>query len=185
MKKSEVLKLVTVTKTLWPSWKGGDSPEELSLVVDAWQAILDDIPPDLALAAVRSLATSGREFAPPVGVIRQKALQLVSAATGGVAPDVDEAWAEVRLAASSRGYMAGQPEWSHPAVGAAVRSIGWKDLCHSTNHDALRAHFFKVYGTAQARVEAERDLPPAARAVAELHVGHRMPELDVSHDVQD
>ena len=185
MKKTEVLKLVTVTKTLWPNWKGADTADELALAVDTWQAILDDIPTDLALAAVRSLATSGREFAPPVGVIRQKAVQLVSAATGGNAPDVDEAWAEVRHATSSRGYMAGQPDWSHPAIAAAVHSIGWKDLCHSTNHDALRAHFFKVYGTAQARADAERDLPPAARAVAELHVGRRMPELDVSPEVPD
>ena len=175
MMKSEVLKLVTVTQTLWPNWKGPETADQMTLVVDTWQAILDDVPTDLALASVRALATSGREFAPPVGMIRQKAVDLVSAAGGDRAPDVDVAWGEVRQAAASRGYQAGQADWSHPAIAAAVASIGWKELCHSTNQDALRAHFFKVYGTAQARIEADRDLPPAVRAVAELHVGHRMP----------
>ena len=178
MMKSEVLKLVTVTQTLWPNWKGPDTADQMGLVVDTWQAILEDIPADLALAALHAMSTSGREFAPPVGMIRQRALQLVSNATGDRAPDVDLAWGEARQAAASRGYQAGQPDWSHPAIAAAVQSIGWKELCHSTNQDALRAHFFKVYGTAQARIEANRDLPPAARAIAELHVGHRMsPEL--------
>jgi len=180
MKKTEVLKLVTVTKTLWPNWKASESADELALVVDTWHAIIDDVPADLALAAIHALSASGREFAPPVGVVRQKALALVDDT-----PDVDLAWGEVRRSAQYRGYAAGPPDWSHPAIAAAVDAIGWRDLCLSSNSEATRAHFFKVYGTAALRSNAERDLPPAARAVAELHVGRRMPELGVSQRVEE
>lgn len=179
MKKTEVLKLIVVTKTLWPNWKAPETTEETNLAVETWQAILDDVPAELAAAAVRSLATSGREFAPPVGVIRHEALQLVSRADGSAAPGVDEAWGEVQRAARTRGYAAGAPDWSHPAVGNAVESLGWRDICHSTNPEALRAHFFKVYGAAVDRGNRDRHIPNAVADLAQrVSIGHRMPELN-------
>lgn len=177
MKKTEVVKLITVTATLWPTFRGPQTDDEMDLAVETWRAVLDDVPPDLAVAAVHALATSGREFAPPVGVIRQKAVQLVAAAIGQMAPSVDEAWAEVRQKASELGYMNGPPaEWSHRAVDDAVAAIGWREICHSTNPEALRAHFMKLYGSAVDRAAEQRDMPAAVRETA-ARIGHRLPEL--------
>ena len=178
MKKSEVAKLVTVTQTLWPNWRAPDNETGFALAVETWGVILDDVPEVLALAALHSLATSGREFAPPVGLIRLEALQLVSRADGTAAPDVDVAWGEVQRAASQRGYMAGEPGWTHQAISNAVFALGWRDICHSTNPEALRAHFFRIYGTAATRAERERNMPPSVVATAQAQIGYRMPELD-------
>lgn len=179
MKESEVIKLVTIAQALWPNWRAPSEPDTFRLAVEAWGAILGDVPAPLALAALHSLATSGREFAPPVGLIRLEALQLVSRADGTAAPDVDVAWGEVQRAAAQRGYMAGEPGWSHEAISNAVFALGWKDICHSTNPEALRAHFFKVYGSSAARAERERNLPPSVVAIAQAQarIGHRMPEI--------
>lgn len=177
MKKSTVVKLVSIAHCLWPNWKPPESEDALKLLVDSWASVLEDIDDDDAIVALHALSTAGRDFVPPVGLIRQEALRLRSMSDGTNAPDVDEAWAEVRSASEQRGYASGPPDWSHPAVADAVAAIGWRELCLSTNPEALRAHFLHLYGSAVARGNRRRDLPSSI-ANRMPTIGNRMPTLD-------
>lgn len=65
-------------------------------------------------------------------------------------PDADQAWSEVRRKVWSVGQYQ-VPQWSNTAVAETVASIGWTELCQSENPEALRAHFFKLYGVIASR----------------------------------
>jgi hypothetical protein len=146
--KVEVLQLIAAARMLWPSWRDAPSTqEEASLMGDTWLAVLDDIPNDLAYAALTMLSAEGREFVPPAGVVRREAIMLRARSTGDLPPGADEAWREVRQAIE-RGAGA---DWSHPCIGETVAAIGWYELRTSANQDSLRAHFMKFYGEATER----------------------------------
>lgn len=140
---------------LWPQARWDE------VTVERAGALVADLDGRLVLAAVHTLAAEGREFPPPPGVIRSRAVELASADT---APDVDQAWAEVRGAMATVGSW-GVPELSHPAVAATVDAMGWKTLCRSEDQMADRAHFLRLYGAATARARRSSMMPPA---VAEL-----------------
>jgi hypothetical protein len=61
-----------------------------------------------------------------------------------LAPSKALAWSEVREAAHNEGRNS-RPNWSHPAVAEAVKSIGWWDICNSTNLDTVRSQFWRCY----------------------------------------
>lgn len=61
-----------------------------------------------------------------------------------LAPSKAAAWAEVRDACATHGRQS-RPEFSHPAIAEAVRTIGWYDICMSTNQDTLRSQFWRCY----------------------------------------
>ena len=62
----------------------------------------------------------------------------------------DQAWAEVQRQIRSVGVY-GTPQWSHPAIAAAVTALGWEAVCRSTNPEADRAHFLRFFDTAVRR----------------------------------
>jgi hypothetical protein len=55
----------------------------------------------------------------------------------------DEAWVEILGAINDHGY-AGYPEFS-PLVREAVLQVGWRDICMSTQPEAIRRSFVKAY----------------------------------------
>lgn len=128
---------------------------------DSWLRQLGDLDYEALVAALDALAVSNPDFPPGPGAIRRRALEL----TGARVPAADEALAEVYATIARIGSY-GTPEWSHPAIEAAVNALGgWRYLCLSEDPMADRAHFLKVYGTAEARHTAEALMPPS---VAEL-----------------
>ena len=160
MKKSEIVKLILATGTMWPHWKAPEQPDTLDLAVGTWHVVLEDIPEGLAFAALHSLAASGREFAPPVGVIRQTAVQLSIRARGEECPGIDQAWTEVQTQIRRFGYQH-PPDWSHDAIERAVAAFGWRELCLTDNQDAARAHFFRLYQSIVDRIERDEHTPAA------------------------
>jgi hypothetical protein len=50
----------------------------------------------------------------------------------------------------------------HPAVMAAIRSIGENELRYCENQVALRAHFFRAYEACKERYDREVNLPAPA-----------------------
>lgn len=69
--------------------------------------------------------------------------------------DAAAAWGEVVQKIRSVG-MYRVPEWSHHAVGAAVRAMGWAELCLSDNPEADRAHFMRFYEVTTSRAKEEQ-----------------------------
>lgn len=161
MNDNEIAKLVGLVHTLWPTF------EAMPETVPAWRLILRDLDYEPAKTAVIGLSTDGREFPPPVGMIRQRTLK----ALGHGAPDVDQAVEEVMGAATYLGF-ARQPTWTHPAIADAVRAVGWDYVCYEPNQPAVRAHLRQAYESAAARHE-RRSLAP--QPVLEAPIPRQLP----------
>lgn len=127
--------------------------------LNLYAALLADIPVELGAAAVAHwLATE--EFFPSPAKFRALCAEL----SGTLAPDVDEAWSEVRKEIRRVGWS-GKPRWTHDAIAEAVRAIGWDTLCGSTNGAIDRAHFQRFYAAAAKRVRTAAQTSGAARAL--------------------
>lgn len=163
---------------LYPHWK------PLAGAVDEWHVILEDVPAELAAAAVTDWVTSGEGFAPSCGHVRKAAMELVQTVTGTGIPDEAEAH-EVVVAAIRRVGMYGHPEWPHPAIGDAVAAFGgWAKFCQAPDDGTTRAQFRDYYRAAVERYrrrERVASLPPQAKdalAAVVAQIGRPMRELD-------
>jgi hypothetical protein len=155
--KVDALKLIGAAQMLWPSWRDAPSTQrDVALMADVWLTVLEDVPADLAYAALTVLAAEGREFIPPPGVIRRHAILLRARASGDLPPGVDEAWREVQTRVRKEGRHGWNDDWSHPCIDETVQTMGWWQLCDGANQDSLRAHFRQFYTEATTR--HERDL---------------------------
>lgn len=165
MTKTEWVAISAKVNLLWP--RAGWRTE----TVRAAEDLLLDLAAGAVMAAVQSLAAEGREFAPNPGQLRKRACELVAPAI----PDADEAWSEVVSAMALIGSY-GSPTWSHPAVAAAVETIGWRRLCLSEDSMADRAHFIRFYGSVRDRTQRDLATPPAVRELlARVAAAHALP----------
>lgn len=115
----QTCQLVAGVQALWPHQPlGAETP-------GVWHPLLERFAAEDCEAAIRELATTGREFPPPVGV-------LVRTVTDRAAdlPEWDEAWAEVQRLIRRRGSYNPPTleDFSHPAV-AAFAIPSWTELC--------------------------------------------------------
>lgn len=149
---------------VWPKlFELPASPMVADVKWQVWQDILGDLDAGLLRRAITAAASS--QYPPSPGELRTLALRLRSIeANESLAPDPDEAWAEVRKAFHRVGRY-GTPQWSHPALAAAVDAMGWEQLCDSPDGDpTTRAQFRGFYESARARiVAAEHPMPGLAR----------------------
>jgi hypothetical protein len=89
-------------------------------------------------------------FFPKLSELRERV-----ARRGCGAPDYDQAWEEVMRFAGAYGRFQ-TPPWSHPAIASAVKSMGWQDICLSTQgRETLRAQFRDVYKAVATRQQKE------------------------------
>lgn len=126
---------MAAVRLLWPHSNLGDDPNE---VVGMWAKMLAEVPHEAADAALVELAV-GREHAPPVGVVVERA---VDRALG--LPSWDVVWpeldAKVRECMTVRGFR--RPavgEFSHPYVGEFARA-NWRQLCPSPREEDMGTH---------------------------------------------
>lgn len=163
MTERDVAALVATIQRLWPTSTFTAAVDHD--LISTWAIVLADVPFVAAQALLADRSRSGVKFPPAPGEIAHDVLHAIARATGNAAPDADEAWDEVLGMVASRGRYEGPPErWSHPAVAAAVRGIGWTELC---NGDPMisRAHFLKMYPTIAARTDGDRRLSETLTAL--------------------
>lgn len=86
MNDAEVTQLLEVVRSFWPHSNLGDDPDT---ALEMWLAVLGDLPAAEVQAALVQLARSGREHAPPVGVIAHA----VDQARQAPAPSFEDAMA--------------------------------------------------------------------------------------------
>jgi hypothetical protein len=146
---------------VWPNYQAPPDAEAESIRFQVWADVLGDLEAGQIRGAIVKLARE--PFPPTVGALREAVLALTGAADGSAAPDIDQAWAEVMAGIQTYGFSAGPPDWSHPAITAAVEAVTWRRLCLDDNLGMLHAHFRDFYRPAAARTEAARILPDAAR----------------------
>lgn len=168
MKDAEWGTVVGLITRIWPHLPFVDG------MWPTWRRLLDDLDAALVIAAVDDLATDGREFAPPPGMVRRRAIEMRTSVSGDGAPDGDQALTEVLAAIRAVGIY-GTPEWSHPAVGTAVRALGgWQAACMDDNPEAWRAHFLKVYGMGAERTRRQATMTPDVRRLMEQVSGENV-----------
>lgn len=112
-------------------------------------------------AFYRIVASRTSQYPPTVGELRRAVTQ---ARYPSLLILPEEAWGEVWTGVTSKG-LNNQPEWSHPALAAAVESVGWREicLCDRGNLGTLRAQFMKIYEAKRAAAETEEATPVALR----------------------
>lgn len=166
MTKLELKRAMQMVLASWPHAGSGWTPE----AIEVWESLFLDLDYAQVLVAVQALAAEGREFAPPPGLIRRRAIELVSPI-----PDADQAWAEVRREIQRVGSLRGtvkfqfgeetviEPHWSDPLIGEVADAMGWDALWQSENEIADRAHFIKMFRDAHERRRGVDHMPPAAK----------------------
>lgn len=143
MNPREAASLVAIISAAYPQWPA--SRETVAVYADA----LGDLEHDDALAAVRDLVLTEDRW-PTVATIRRRTAQRA----GLLSPTPSEAWAEIRRLTST-GLASTLDAFSHPAIAETVASIGWWELCHSTNPETIRAQFLRLYADAQKQNDTE------------------------------
>ena len=164
MTAEEAQHVVAFYRTCWPGapWRA----ENMGLVLSVWSVVMADVTPAEAEAVMIEIARSGVQFPPAPGEIVARVIELREIRDKTAAPSLDLALSEVQHYIAQRGERRGPPKsWSHRAVAAAVRAIGWSELCQGG--DVTRAHFLRVYEEARRRTTIEQRMSPAMRALLE------------------
>jgi hypothetical protein len=152
MTPSEVTRILEFAKGAYP--RQTVSKETIA----AYTTMLVDLDYEACKEALkRHCATS--EWFPSIAALRGLAAQVGA----DPIPDQGAAWGEVMNAIRWVGY-ARTPTFSHPAVAAAVRAIGWFEICTTENLEATRAHWNQAY-------KGYRDREIEARVSEGLRVG--------------
>lgn len=145
---------LAVMELLTYAYPKADIPTETVML---YIKCMSDIPFDTARIAVMNHITE-KNFFPSIAELRQAAL---TADPHSYLPDAAVAWSEVMTQLRESGFEA--PRFSHPAIGAAVKTIGWRNLCNSHEIGVDRAHFLKIYETYRGRCYREMvNLPRSA-----------------------
>lgn len=63
----------------------------------------------------------------------------------------EEAWGELRNEQSRVGGIYGSPNFDDETLRKTVKIMGWRNLCLSTNEEADRAHFMKIFSALKVR----------------------------------
>lgn len=124
--------------------------------------LLKDLPADAFLAGVKRVALEHRYATfPPVGMIREAALEAVS----GPQLSGPEAWEIAIQAVRLYGWNQGREALAKmPAtVARAVECFGWSHLCDSTEPEITRAQFLRTYETLAVRERREALYPPVVK----------------------
>lgn len=159
MTKDEFSRCVAMLEVYWPHGNAKWTVQAIEL----WEGLLLDLDPVPVAAAIQALAIEGRDWPPPPGLIRRRAVELADPI-----PQASEAWLEVctwiRKVGSYRDQDGYKPVvWSHPLIGHVADTLGWTNLCQSENPVADRAHFFRLWEQSAQRHRADEALPEATR----------------------
>lgn len=174
---SDVLELLGRVQVTWPRTKW-EAP--VQFVGTVWLDYLADLPTDAVRATLLDLPPT---WAPSPGELREAVLARIEPDS---APDIDQAWAEVRAMVARTGTAPyhrpfgdhSMREWSHPAVADAVQAFGWSNLCQqSDNPSTDRAHFRDFYLAARQRHRPRRTPPGAAAVLDAVRAERALPEV--------
>lgn len=173
MKHSDALDLVAVIQAAYPRQPWPDPT--VNLYADELARF--PLEPEAATALIRAMIRErSSEWAPSIGEIVQ---HLIAAMDG--APSFDEAWAELARKASNGNYFRPDeaPAFSHPAIDALARLIGWRTFTGAPASDAfLRRSAERVYGgVLEDRTRIALTSPERIRALGRGDVPAEMHEL--------
>lgn len=140
MTRDDVAAVLALIRMTWPHSNIGDNADQ---IIGLWHSFLAPLDRQDVEEAVRELVATGREYAPPVGVVvKTVADRQVDA------PGWDAAWHEIQTLIRRNGSyrVPAQDDFSHAAV-AQFAIPAWEELCmapapgvngHSTHYAQQR-----------------------------------------------
>ena len=141
-------------KSAWPSKQIMPGKFEINL----WFKALQDLDYQICQMALMELITQS-EFPPSIAELRKKYAEYTTAPvkTSG------EAWEEVRLMVRKYGYYRYDEalEAMDDLTRQAVKGVGFRDICLSTNIAVERAHFLRLYDALVERKKQDAGTPAA------------------------
>ncbi len=164
----DITKAFAIMSLAWPNYKAKDG------TIEVYASMLEDIPPDVLVAAARSLIASGGDFFPSVSAWRQTSLDIMLNKNG--TPTAIEAWEEAVRECNRCGdywrYQKGKkyPEYSHPLIQACVQAIGYAEILETENIDIVRAHFLKAFESLRQRNDVNQRMLPDVKAVEQKYI---------------
>jgi hypothetical protein len=166
MTEVEAKRITILLVAAYPAWKPSEATMQL------YERVLRPLSAALAEQAVLQIIRSPREFAPPVGVICERAARCALGRSGENTLGAEEAWAEISAAIRSRGWYRA-PEFHNPALARTVAAMGWGEICTNPNVEATRAHFFPALcrvrgasgGAPDGRTERRESMGTTGRAL--------------------
>ena len=159
----EIAQIIGLISAAYPNW----SPTDLTAEV-YYQVLHDLDAEELKAAALQCVSENGRKFAPSVGELRGAVADLRRAYLN--IPSAYSAWQEVLQQITDVGSYR-TPQFTHPLIDRAVRSLGWRNICLSENSVADRARFLQFYEQLQHRAETEDMMIPQVRGYIEANGG--------------
>lgn len=121
--------------------------------------VLGNIHRDLVMDACRNLVRENAFFPSSAEILRK-----VGNMQGMLSPLAGVAWETVQNEIRRVGHIT-QPEFMDDTVAAAVKAIGWRELCLADNQGVVRSNFLKVYAELaqqhdKARLERLSEMRP-------------------------
>lgn len=155
MDKKEVALLLGVIKATWPNYYKDLGRDDLSNVVRAWHAVLNDLDFQISQAALHRYMSTER-FPPVPADIRKAALANEITMLSGT-----EAWEQIQSAIRRFGYMREQEGMAalDAPVAEMAKRFGWQTLCRSEDGMADRAHFLRAWDVHIEREKISALLP--------------------------
>ena len=126
---------------------------QIADMVDVWLEDLADLPDDLLIASCRNHRERS-QWLPSIAEIRASAVSLMRQASPAN-QIAGEAWGDVKQAIASVGYYS-LPQFDNPATAAAVRRMGWREICLDDGPEGvIRAQFERMYNAEIERMEGK------------------------------
>lgn len=155
MEKSELLKIAEIVSVEHPTFEFVDSAGKTTPRFQLWQSTFGKFPYEVIARAVK-VHLLRSPFAPKISEIAT----IIKAGRSIEEQSAEAAFLEMQKAVSKYGiYQELKAKlFLSPACRRAVDVLGWREVCASSNPEALRAHFLKIYTNIQAKKENRREL---------------------------
>lgn len=143
MNKKETNETMAILRATYPKFYTEATATTLTAIVKVWQKVFENDDSALVLEAVIEYISTEKWAPTPADikaiVTRKSTPELKSLASEG--------WQEVIEAIRHIGSyeMQAAMDYFSPITRKIVQSMGWLNICHSTNVMADRAHFIKLY----------------------------------------
>ena len=144
MNKIEGAQTVGIIASAYPGWKPTKE------TIEVYVQLLEDLEAQEVKEAVR-LLVMGSEYPPSVATIRRKVLELKD----GLPLTKAEAWQLVMSLVHRHGTY-NRPAIEDFITSEVVASLGWREICTTTNVDTMRAQFFRLYDELAEKVTTEK-----------------------------
>lgn len=187
MTKKEMAEIISMMQLNYPDSFRDKSDKAVNGVINLWfMQFRDDEYMDVLTAVMAHIATDTNRYMPPVGVIKDK---LVEIRTGEQMTEV-EAWNIVRNAIRSYSWDAQEqfeklPPVLQRLVGSANQLVEWGQMPAKEIATVVASNFQRSY---KVRAASEREflaLPSAVKQTMEqIAAGMKMPELPSEADFE-